>query len=88
MRTDSRYRLCTGVQVRSEKFGLLFYNYAGPKIYFVPSRDLVDDGFFFKPSIHRRSDSLRREKERVVAKTNRVAIVGVFAAIGNEGTHI
>ncbi len=46
MRTDSKYRLCTGVQVRSEKFGLLFYNYAGPKIYFVPSRDLVHDSFF------------------------------------------
>ena len=46
MRTDSMYRLCEGVQVRSEKFGLLFYNYAGPKIYFVPSKDLVDDSFF------------------------------------------
>ena len=46
MRTDSKYRLCKGVQVRSEKFGLLFYNYAGPKIYFVPSKDLVEDGFF------------------------------------------
>ena len=61
MRTDSRYRLCTGVQVRSEKFGLLFYNYAGPKIYFVPSKDLVDDGFF---SSHQSIGDLIRSVEK------------------------
>jgi putative mycofactocin binding protein MftB len=42
----SRYKLCEGVQVRSEKFGLLFYHYAGPKIYFVRSSNLVDESFF------------------------------------------
>lgn len=46
MHTDAIYRLCKGVQVRSETFGLLFYNYVGPKIYFVPSKDLVDERFF------------------------------------------
>jgi putative mycofactocin binding protein MftB len=40
------FRLVAGVAVRKEKFGLLFYNYRGPRIYFVPSKDLIDDGFF------------------------------------------
>lgn len=40
------YRLSDGVQVRSERFGLLFYHYAGPKLYFVPSHDLIDESFF------------------------------------------
>jgi putative mycofactocin binding protein MftB len=32
--------------VRSESFGLLFYHYDGPKLYFVKSKDLVDEHFF------------------------------------------
>jgi putative mycofactocin binding protein MftB len=40
------YRLNKGVQVRREEFGLLFYNYRGPRLYFVPSQDLVGDDFF------------------------------------------
>lgn len=40
------YRLSKGVQVRREKFGLLFYNYRGPRLYFLPSKDLVEDDFF------------------------------------------
>jgi len=40
------YRLNKGVQVRSEKFGLLFYNYRGPRLYFLPCQDLVEDDFF------------------------------------------
>jgi putative mycofactocin binding protein MftB len=46
MCTKSAYRLRKGVQVRQEKFGLLLYHYAGPKLYFVPSGDLVDESFF------------------------------------------
>jgi putative mycofactocin binding protein MftB len=46
MGMTSRYRLCQGVQVRSESFGLLFYHYDGPKLYFVRSGDLVDEHFF------------------------------------------
>lgn len=46
MGMDSIYQLCEGVQVRSEKFGLLFYHYAGPKLYFVRSSNLVDESFF------------------------------------------
>ena len=40
------YKLADGVQVRAEKFGLLFYNYRGPRLYFVPSKDLIDVDFF------------------------------------------
>lgn len=40
------YRLNKGVQVRREKFGLLFYNYRGPRLYFLPCQDLVKDDFF------------------------------------------
>lgn len=40
------YSLNKGVQVRSEKFGLLFYNYRGPRLYFLPSQDLLDENFF------------------------------------------
>ena len=40
------YTLASGVQVRKEIFGLLFYNYKGPRLYFVPSKDLLPDTFF------------------------------------------
>ncbi|MDR3569974.1 MAG: hypothetical protein P4L43_18280 [Syntrophobacteraceae bacterium] len=40
------FGLVDGVQVRREKFGLLFYDYKGPKIYFVPSGGLVGEDFF------------------------------------------
>jgi len=42
----STYRLADGVQVRREKFGLLFYNYRGPRLYFLPSKSLISDKFF------------------------------------------
>jgi putative mycofactocin binding protein MftB len=40
------YKVASGVQVREETFGLLFYNYQGPRLYFVPSKDLIPDVFF------------------------------------------
>jgi putative mycofactocin binding protein MftB len=46
MQTKTVYCLEEGVQVRKEKFGLLFYNYRGPRLYFVPSKDLIDPQFF------------------------------------------
>ncbi len=46
MSLDTRYRLRDGVQVRKETFGLLFYNYRGPRLYFVPTKDLVEPAFF------------------------------------------
>jgi putative mycofactocin binding protein MftB len=46
MQLESAYRLEAGVQVRNEVFGLLFYDYRGPRLYFVPSKDLLPDTFF------------------------------------------
>ena len=46
MHLDSVYRLATGVQVRNEVFGLLFYDYRGPRLYFVPSKKMINDTFF------------------------------------------
>jgi putative mycofactocin binding protein MftB len=40
------YWLAKGVQVRQEKFGLLFYDYRGPRLYFLPTGDLISDDFF------------------------------------------
>jgi putative mycofactocin binding protein MftB len=40
------FRPADGVQVREETFGLLFYNYRGPRLYFVPSKDLIEVDFF------------------------------------------
>jgi putative mycofactocin binding protein MftB len=41
MKNGALYCLNEGVQVRDEKFGLLFYNYRGPRMYFVPTRELI-----------------------------------------------
>ena len=46
IQSDMSYRPTDGVQVREETFGLLFYDYRGPRLYFVPSKDLIDVGFF------------------------------------------
>jgi putative mycofactocin binding protein MftB len=43
---EACYRLSPGVQVRKEKFGLLFYDYRGPKLYFLPTGDLINETFF------------------------------------------
>jgi putative mycofactocin binding protein MftB len=46
MHLDSVYRLAEGVQVRNEVFGLLFYDVRGPRLYFVPSKNMITDEFF------------------------------------------
>ena len=46
VQSDMSYRPADGVQVREETFGLLFYDYRGPRLYFVPSKDLIDAVFF------------------------------------------
>jgi putative mycofactocin binding protein MftB len=42
----TKYKLAPGTQVRVEDFGLLFYTQAGPRLYFLPSADLLDGDFF------------------------------------------
>lgn len=46
MLDEKIYHLVDGVQVRPEKFGLLFYNYRGPRLYFVACGDLLAADFF------------------------------------------
>jgi len=46
MESEKVYSLTDGVQVREEKFGLLFYDYRGPRLYFLPSGDLIARDFF------------------------------------------
>ena len=46
MTPETVFTLETGVQVRKEVFGLLFYNYRGPRLYFVPTGNLIGDDFF------------------------------------------
>ena len=46
MDTKKSYHLREGVQVRKETFGLLFYDYRGPRLYFVPTKNLIGNDFF------------------------------------------
>jgi putative mycofactocin binding protein MftB len=46
MDSNRVYCLNQGVQVRRERFGLLFYDYRGPRLYFLPTKSLVEDHFF------------------------------------------
>ena len=46
VQSSMSFRPADGVQVREETFGLLFYDYRGPRLYFVPSKDLIDAVFF------------------------------------------
>jgi putative mycofactocin binding protein MftB len=46
MASNRRFVLSDGVQVRREVFGLLFYNYRGPRLFFLPTRTLIDSSFF------------------------------------------
>jgi putative mycofactocin binding protein MftB len=41
-----RYKLAPGAQVREEKFGLLFYHRAGPRLYFLNCGALLGERFF------------------------------------------
>ena len=41
-----RYKLASGAQVREEKFGLLFYHRAGPRLYFLNCGALLGERFF------------------------------------------
>ena len=46
MDMNKLYYLNDGVQVRKEIFGLLFYDYRGPRLYFVPTKNLIGNDFF------------------------------------------
>jgi putative mycofactocin binding protein MftB len=46
MRSQAVWKLAEGVQVRRERFGLLFYSSWGPRLYFLSSKDLIEESFF------------------------------------------
>lgn len=41
-----KYKLAEGTQVRLEDFGLLFYTRNGPRLYFLPSGEMLTPDFF------------------------------------------
>jgi putative mycofactocin binding protein MftB len=43
---ENCYKLAPGVQVRKEDFGLLFYKMKGPRLFFLPSKNLLEESFF------------------------------------------
>ena len=43
---DTGYALAAGVQVRGEKFGLLFYDRKGPRLYFLSCGSLLSPEYF------------------------------------------
>ena len=43
---EVKYRLAPGTQVREEDFGLLFYTMKGPRLFFLPSENLLGDRYF------------------------------------------
>ena len=43
---EPKYKLAPGAQVREEDFGLLFYDINGPRLYFLASGNLLQEGFF------------------------------------------
>ena len=45
-KSETRYKLAPGSQVREEHFGLLFYTMAGPRLYFLSCGGLLDRDFF------------------------------------------
>ena len=47
MRSGVVFILEGGVQMRRERFGLLFYNYRGPRLYFLPTKELMGEHFFY-----------------------------------------
>jgi putative mycofactocin binding protein MftB len=46
IKTQKRYRLAQGTQVREEDFGLLFYSMSGPRLFFLPSGQWLSPKFF------------------------------------------
>ncbi len=85
MELTKGYRLASGVQVRKESFGLLFYDYKGPRLYFVPSKDLLTDSFFNgDQSVKDVTDSLAAsgEKSRKKIQEHILKLLDIIEAKG------
>lgn len=65
-----KFVLSRGTQVRKEDFGLLFYTFAGPKLFFLPSGHLLDPEFF--QGRHSLAQSLKLDCAGAQVSANRV----------------
>ena len=82
---NTTYELAQGVQVRREKFGLLFYNYRGPRLYFVPSQDLIGADFFQgEQSVTTLIEDIR-SKKKWPAKWIRTRVRQVIGSLESKG---
>jgi putative mycofactocin binding protein MftB len=79
------FRPTDGVQVRQESFGLLFYNYRGPRLFFVPTKDLIDADFFTgRQTVSDLIKSICRRKGLAQAKVG-TTIAGILAKLEEKG---
>ena len=63
---ETCYKLAPGVQVRREDFDLLFYKMKGPRLFFLPSKNLLEESFFQQEISL--TDSLSRGKKQIPEK--------------------
>lgn len=85
MPLNAVYRLAEGVQVRSETFGLLFYDYRGPRLYFVPSKHLVPEDFFQgRQTVADVTDGLCTDRPEIRDRLN-VQLTRVLEALEKKG---
>jgi putative mycofactocin binding protein MftB len=69
-KTDIKYKLASGSQVREEDFGLLFYTMSGPRLYFMSSGALIGMDFFqgaltLDQYVEKRSDQISFSGEHI-----------------------
>jgi putative mycofactocin binding protein MftB len=85
LQSDMSFKPAEGVQVRKEAFGLLFYDYRGPRLYFVPSKDLIDVGFFTgRQSVSGLIASICAQKQCTKALVEK-KIIRVLAKLEDKG---
>lgn len=85
MRPQTVYKTADGVQVREESFGLLFYNYRGPRLYFVPTKDLIGVDFFNgRQSVSRLIASICTRKDSTSAEVG-PRIKQILARLEDKG---
>ena len=81
-----KYKLAPGAQVREEDFGLLFYNMHGPRLYFLASGNLLQEGFFqgripldaWVDKIHKDSENLAYSLSALKKSLEKLATKGVI----------
>ncbi|MCF8129181.1 MAG: mycofactocin biosynthesis chaperone MftB [Deltaproteobacteria bacterium] len=85
MDSKRRYRLKSGVQVRKEAFGLLFYDYRGPRLYFVPTKNLIEADFFNGKQTAEGLINKIVIRQHQPRKASRQWVMGVLAQLEQKG---